>query len=206
MILALIPARAGSKEIPNKNLKKVGGIMLWQRSVNAAQSAKLLDKIAVSTDSDFIIEKCKAQKINFIKRPRRLATDHARMGDVVWHAFKKYRPEIIVLLQPTSPFRDGKLIDRCIRLFIKNKCDALATGFYARLCPYALNNKQRQQIKKRFYDDGNIYIFSKSTVLKRSKFGNKNTCCESSKKESIEIDSLNDLKFAQEIGRLENQK
>lgn len=206
MILALIPARSGSKGIKNKNLKKVGGIPLYQRAINAAKQATKVDKVVVSSDSKTILKRCKVQKIEVLKRPKKLANDKTKMGEVVLHAYKYYKPKVIVLLQPTSPFRDGRLIDRCIKIFSASKYDALATGFYAQLCPFAKNNKQRQQFKKHFYDDGNIYIFSKETILAKSKFGKRNCKVEIDKKQNIEIDAENDLKFAQVLAKYENKK
>lgn len=206
MILALIPARAGSKGIKNKNICKVGRIPLFQRAINAAKTSKKINKIVVSSDSKKILKKCRRQKIECINRPFHLAKDDTPMGDVVLHAYRLYKPQAMVLLQPTSPFRCGKLIDKCIKIFQSKKYDALATGYYAQTCPFETNNKQRQQLKQLFYDDGNIYIFSKKVILKKTKFGNKNCKVVISKMENIEIDTDQDLKFANEIAKCEAKK
>jgi len=206
MILALIPAREGSKGILNKNLQKVAGVSLFQRAINAAKESKKIDKIVVSTDSKKILARCKQQQVEFICRPKHLATDKSPMGNVVSHAYKIYKPQFVVLLQPSSPFRTGKLIDQCIKKFLSHKYDTLATGYYAQLCPFEENNKRRQQLKKNFYDDGNIYILGKKAIFLKSKFGKKNVKYVLSKKQNVEIDTQEDLKFAQEIAKNESKK
>lgn len=108
--LIIIPARKGSKGLPNKNLKILNGKPLIQYTLEFAQKiAKEDDIICVSTDSSQVIELCSLLGINVdFKRPDNLATDKASMNDVLLHALDFYNNvsfEKILLLQPTSPFR-----------------------------------------------------------------------------------------------------
>lgn len=109
--LILIPAREGSKGLPKKNIKNFDGKPLIQHSIEFAQRiAKEQDIICVSTDSDEIIELCKGMKIDIgFKRPSHLSSDRASMNDVILHTLEFYHSgsfENILLLQPTTPFRD----------------------------------------------------------------------------------------------------
>lgn len=109
--LILIPARKGSKGLPKKNIRILNSKPLIQHSIEFAQRiAEKQDIICVSTDSDEIIELCKAMKIEVgFKRPSHLCSDIASMNDVILHAIDYYHQasfKTILLLQPTTPFRD----------------------------------------------------------------------------------------------------
>ena len=115
-VLAIIPARSGSKGIINKNLKNFCGTPLIGHTINQAKSSKFIDKIFVSTDSEDI----KKVAISFgaevpFLRPRELATDSASSVDVILHAIDKLNYNIFILLQPTSPLRLGTDIDNCLK-------------------------------------------------------------------------------------------
>lgn len=121
--LALIPARGGSKAIPGKNLKPLGGKPLIAWSYESAKASGLFDRILLSTDDPAIAEAGK--KIGFevpFLRPAEFATDAAPMLPVIKHALAElakggFVPDTIALLQPTSPFRgDGLLAEACRRI------------------------------------------------------------------------------------------
>lgn len=115
--LAVIPARAGSKGIPNKNIHRVGGVSLLELAVRAGQQSELIDRLLVSTDSpeyERIALEAGAESLGL--RPQALAGDRTTTFEVI-AALLEQLPECsqVVLLQPTSPLRDGQLIDRTIR-------------------------------------------------------------------------------------------
>lgn len=111
-ILYLIPARKGSKGLPGKNIKLLGGKPLIEYSIDfALNNLKIDDELCISTNDEAVIEiaKCKGMSIPFI-RPEELATDNASSYDVIIHAINHYEKlnqtfEAVLLLQPTSPFR-----------------------------------------------------------------------------------------------------
>lgn len=105
-VLAVIPARGGSKRVPRKNIKDFRGkpLILW--TIEAAQQCKFIDTLVVSTE-DAEIKSIAEQYCSVIDRPPELATDTATNEDVLRHALVANPADIVVLLQPTSPLRNG---------------------------------------------------------------------------------------------------
>lgn len=167
-ILGVIPARGGSKGIKRKNLRSICGKPLVYWSIAAAKDSKLLDRFVVSTEDEEIKNTASHFNAEVLDRPQHLASDSATTVSLLQHIVKNdIKADIIVLLQPTSPIRDGALIDRCIRGFLDNKGDVAATGFNTLQYEWGTNqNVPRQKLKGWFYDDGNVYVF-KSSLLKR---------------------------------------
>ena len=118
-VLALIPARGGSKGLPGKNILPVGGRPLLAWSVDAARAARSVDRVVLSSDDDAIMAAARACgcEVPFV-RPAALASDNATTIDVVMHALDALPDyDVIVLLQPTSPLRTAADIDAaCERL------------------------------------------------------------------------------------------
>lgn len=124
--LVIIPARGGSKGIPNKNIKLLNNKPLIQYSIDVANSLQIEKTICVSTDSDKIKSTVQAlgTTVPFI-RPEHLATDTASSQDVLLHAITHYETQgktfdAVLLLQPTSPFRTTEQVENAISLFNKN--------------------------------------------------------------------------------------
>ena len=122
-ILAIIPARSGSKRIPNKNKKLLGGIPLISWTINAALKSEVFSEVFVSTDSEAIAEIARKWGLNVPSlRPTYLSTDNALSNDVISYSIDLFKNlgrefEAIVLLQPTSPFRTVQTIKRGVKLF-----------------------------------------------------------------------------------------
>ena len=119
-VIAIIPARAGSKGVLNKNIKSLNGKPLISYTIEEAKKSKFIDKLIVSTDSKEIADISLSQgaSVPFI-RPSELSTDSSLTFDVIKHTmnFLKDKDEhydIIVLLQPTTPFRKVESIDKAI--------------------------------------------------------------------------------------------
>jgi CMP-N,N'-diacetyllegionaminic acid synthase len=123
-VVALIPARGGSKGVPRKNLAVVGGKPLIAWTVEAAQRAQELSRVVVSTDDDEIAA---AAGVETLWRPAELARDATPMLDVVRHAIDQLRPEIVVLLQPTSPLRRPEHIDAAVRFLHESDADSVVS-------------------------------------------------------------------------------
>ena len=123
-ILGLIPARGGSKGIPRKNLAPVGGRPLLAWTVEAALAARELTDVVVSTDDDEIAG---AAGVDVLRRPPELAADDTPMLDVVRHAVSERSPEVVVLLQPTSPLRRAEHVDACVRLLLESGADSVVS-------------------------------------------------------------------------------
>ena len=125
--LAIIPARGGSKRLPNKNILSLNGKPLIAYSIKAALNSKYIDKVVVSSDSKKILKIAKKYKSDTIKRPKKLATDTATTFDALKHTIKKLKKQYdyIVLLQSTSPLRTSKDIDKAIKKLIKVKAKSI---------------------------------------------------------------------------------
>jgi CMP-N-acetylneuraminic acid synthetase len=197
-ILGLIPARGGSKGIPGKNIKSLGGKPLLQYTFESAKNSKLLSKVILSSDDPKII--AVAEEIGLevpFRRPTVLAADDTPTLDVVKHALNYFAQkgqnfDAVCLLQVTSPFRRNGLIDAAIEQFSKGKFDSLISvrEVPAEFNPHWIfeqNNGQlaiatgekeiisrRQDLPKAYHRDGAIYI-TKTEVLQKqnSLYGNK---------------------------------
>jgi len=126
-VLALIPARGGSKGIPRKNIKDLGGHPLIAYSIAAGLSSKLVTRTIVTTDDEEIAQKAKeyGAEVPFL-RPEEYAQDDTRDLPVFQHVLswlkehEDYQPEVVVQLRPTSPFRSPTLVDETIKILLNN--------------------------------------------------------------------------------------
>ena len=217
-VLGIITARGGSKGIPKKNLRKISGIPLIEYTIRTAQKSQKITRLVVSSDSQEIINLAKKLKVEVpFKRPVKYSRDSTPSFDVINHAlqfFKKtenYSPDIIIILQPTSPLRDPLNIDKSIDLLIKTKSSSVLGVFPMKqnpflsflidnnnfLVPYKKDFKkyfQRQKFPSFYYPTGSLYTFWRKTFLKYGNFyGNKIKPLVVSKEESIDVDDPFDL-------------
>jgi len=123
-VLGLIPARGGSKGVPRKNLAQVAGKPLLAWTVEAARAASELTRVVVSTDDDEIAAEA---GVEVLRRPAELAADDTPMLDVVRNAVAELSPDIVVLLQPTSPLRRAEHVDAAVRLLLESGADAVVS-------------------------------------------------------------------------------
>ena len=123
-VLGLIPARGGSKGISRKNLVQVGGKPLLAWTVETARAATELTRVVLSTDDDEIAA---TAGVEVLRRPAELAADETPMLDVVRHAVAELSPEVVVLLQPTSPLRRAEHVDAAVRLLLESGADAVVS-------------------------------------------------------------------------------
>ena len=128
IIFSIIPARGGSKSIPNKNMSLLAGRPLIYYSIKKSINCKFFDKIIVTSDSNKILNYSKKFKgIDTIKRPKKYSKDKSPTIDSIFHAIKKIRikynilPDIIFIIEPTSPFRTKKTLVRSLNLLKTHK-------------------------------------------------------------------------------------
>ena len=200
MIFGVIPARGGSKGIPQKNVRQVCGKPLIAWTIEAAQQSVLLDRWVVSTEDPEIARISRRYGAEILNRPPQLATDTTPTLHVLKHALNHVSADIVVLLQPTSPIRSSGLIDRCIRLFQDTQADSLATGFMCKYQEYALDNNLRRQDRAGFfYDDGNVYVLRASMVSAGEQFGEKIERVLLDREQNIEVDDFFELWLAEKV-------
>ncbi|HNT23100.1 MAG TPA: acylneuraminate cytidylyltransferase family protein [Anaerolineales bacterium] len=163
--LAIIPARGGSKGIPNKNIAFVGGRPLIAWTIQAARSVSEIERVIVSTDSPAIAQVAQQYEaeVPFL-RPAELARDETPSIDVVIHLVNElekadgYRPDYILLLQPTSPLRSAEDIRSALRLAQEKNALSVVS-----VCPAGQNPYWMKTISK----DGLMHPFLQTTSTRR---------------------------------------
>src|SRR6185437_3473837 len=132
--LALVPARGGSKSVPLKNIKPLGGRPLIEYVVSAVAASEVVDRICVTTDDERIaaVARSAGAEIPFL-RPRELATDTSSTLDAIEHALtwldehEEYRPDLVLLVQPTEPFVRADEIRGALELLLQRDADSAIT-------------------------------------------------------------------------------
>lgn len=221
-ILALIPARGGSKGIPRKNIIIIGKKPLIAYSIEVANNSRLIDKIIVSTDDMSIAKIAKeyGAEVPFI-RPAELAQDNTPTYPVIIHALdwlkkhEAYIPDLIVLLEPTFPIRTSAEIDQAIQIIasdeeadsLRGVCEPFQNPFKM----WILNGKYlepliksedntfempRQKLKTVYWQNGHIFISKYKTLREKGSIhGEKILPFILSKDRFIDIDTKEDLEL-----------
>ena len=180
-IVAIIPARGGSKGIPNKNIIDFAGKPLIAWTIEQAKSSKLVSEIYVSSDSQEILTVASNYGGKSILRPHEISGDMSSSESAILHALDQMNsePDLIVFLQATSPLRKMDDIDNAINKLIKENSDSLLSltetqefmwedskGEFKPLT-YDLNSRcGHRYLKKLYYENGSIYVF-KPEILKQ---------------------------------------
>ena len=222
-ILALIPARGGSKGVPGKNLKRLFGKPLIAWTIEEAKKSRYIDKIVVSTDYEAIANVAvKYGAAVPFKRPRKLASDNAKMIDVMSHCIRFFQNigdtyDIIILLQPTSPLRSVYDIDKAVEFFIEKAAKAVVGVVECEYSPWLTNilpkdlnmnnflkkniiNKNRQELKAYYRVNGVIYLSDIDFIInKRDWYGPKTFAYIMKRENSVDIDDLFDFMLAEFI-------
>lgn len=221
--LIIIPARGGSKGVPGKNIKLLNGVPLIHYTLDAAREIFEDRYICVSTD-DEEIKKCveaKGVTVPFL-RPSELASDTAGTYDVLMHALQYYEnqnyyPDVIIILQPTSPMRKANHIKEAVKLY-NNEIDMIVSVKETKSNPYYVlfeedgdgflrkskqaNFVRRQDCPKVWEFNGAIYVINVNS-LKRSQISDFSKVVKYQMDElsSHDIDSILDWKIAELIAR-----
>lgn len=139
-VIAMTPARGGSKSVPYKNLHPLGGRPLLAWPIETAKQTAAIDRTIVSTDDDRIAAAAVELGAEVYRRPLELATDTAVVADAIRDLWSRLRAEgetatILVLLEATSPFRSAAVIEKCLRRMIDENLDSIATFHEAEINP-----------------------------------------------------------------------
>lgn len=221
-ILAVIGARCGSKGIPGKNIIELCGKPLLAWSIDAAKKSDVIDKLIVSTDDRNIagIARRYGAEIPFM-RPAKLASEKSSQVDMVNHALQwlwknqNYKPNYILLLQPTSPLRTGEDISNAVELAKKQDCDAVISVCKVKNHPFVARTidpdgtiknmwtdrprrLQRQELPDVYSENGAIYLVKLEAFMREQDFMPKKSVAYIMPAErSVDIDEPLDLKFAE---------
>lgn len=221
-ILALIPARGGSKGVPRKNIREVGGKPLLHYTLEFALESGMFDTVCVSSDDKDIIRisnefnRHNGDLAPFV-RPDNLAYDKSPTLPVIKHALSFYSKErlkefdSVALLQPTVPFRSKELMRRCIEKFVSENLSAVIS---MRQVPHHFNPHwifeensdglakvvtgenepitRRQDLSKAYYRDGSVYLTKVESILNGSLYGDKTGLVENEDSPYFNIDTMDD--------------
>lgn len=197
--LGVIPARGGSKGVPHKNIRLVGGKPLLVWTIEAAQQSKRLTRWVVSTDDEEIAAVARAHGAEVLDRPRELATDEASTVTVLQHTLERIPADTLVVVQPTSPIRRPGLIDACIEKFLAENAESLGTVHKDHSYEYGQDMPRRQEIRPRLVDNGNVYVLRADLVRAGRWLGDRLAVLETTREEGVEIDDEFDLWLAEQI-------
>ncbi|KJZ15972.1 CMP-N-acetlyneuraminic acid synthetase [Marinomonas sp. S3726] len=216
-VLALIPARGGSKRLPGKNIRNLVDKPLINWTIHAALGCEYVDNVIVSTDDESIAKvalECGAMVPEL--RPIQLSSDTASSEDVIRYAIDEYvtTESVIILLQPTSPLRSSKNIQEAIELFIEKKADSVISVTPCEHSPLWSNKlpksgslegflskdvlKRSQELGDFYRLNGALYIFDIVSFIKYGVSYRENTFAYIMNNEiSIDIDTMYDFDLAE---------
>lgn len=215
MIVAIIPARGGSKAIPKKNIIPFLGKPLIEYTIHQSISTSAIDKTYVSTDDKQIKHVSQESGASVIDRPEELARDTSSTEEALLHALEimSESPKVIVLLQCTSPLRRIKDIQRTVQLITHGGYDSALScsedhSFYWKYDDNSAEpinydpaqRKRRQELENWYQENGSIYA-TKREILKNqeSRLGGKIGIHEMPKEMSFEIDTPDDYRIVEAI-------
>lgn len=216
-VLALIPARGGSKGLPRKNILPMSGKPLIAWTIEAAQNSRYIDHVHVSSEDREIIQTVETLGLDVpFPRPTEMATDHSNIQETIEHTIEQFSGyDIMIMLQPTSPLRDEENIDEALELFCNSEADSCVSVYTPEKSPYwqfTLNeegslhplfdqeyyNKQRQELPVCYALNGAIYISRIETYLKnKSFFSGRVIPYFMNRERSVDIDTQVDFLLAE---------
>lgn len=220
-ILAIIPARSGSKGLKNKNIKKINGKPMISYTIEAAVKSGIFSNIIVSTDSHKYAEIAKndGAEVPFI-RPKKLGTDESTTTEVILHAISEMeksndeRYDYFMLLQPTSPLRTAENIKKAYSLLKEKNANAVVSVCETDHNPLWSNtldeslsldnfidkkkDQRRQELPTYYRLNGAIYLAKVNYYKKYNNFyTNKSFAYIMNKRESIDVDDIIDFRLAE---------
>lgn len=217
-VLAIIPARSGSKGVPQKNVKLLGGKPLISWTIEAAQGSQYVDEYLVTSDDERILGIAREAGATTLVRPHHLATDSSLASQVILHSLEKVPDyDVIIYLQPTSPFRTSNDIDHALEMLVNQKgtanCGVVSVveadsipehmyrrgsdGFLIKLLPVL--EQRRQDVPVTYLLNGAIYCsFKDALVAADGQFGRLLLQpLIMDKKGSLDIDDPSDFEIAE---------
>lgn len=222
-VLGIVPARGGSKRIPNKNLYPLGGIPLICYCLRTAKKCPSIDRLVVSTEDESIAEVAKKECVDVIKRPIELAQDNTPTLPVIKHVISEldkqgFYADIILTIQPTYPFITVDNIEKAIKAFSeRDDIDSVTTvkkapfhyhpynarkinedGTISFMFPEEKKRCPNSQSAPPIYFFGNLYASKRTTIFEKdSLYGDKSFPIEIDAIEGFDIDDMLDMEIAE---------
>jgi len=218
-MIAIIPARGGSKGLPGKNIKDLCGMPMIAYTIKAALNSKHITDVIISTDSKEIEGVAlKFGAKSFFLRPEYLATDNAKAIDNYLYTINRLNDEFeynvknFIVLQPTSPLRTSEDIDGAIELFNHKKADSVVSytaehhpvewhkyitedGKFENIFNEALLNRQDYQISH--FPNGAIFVFDYELIKRKQYYSDNSYAHVMPRSRSIDVDTLEDFEYVE---------
>lgn len=213
-ILAVIPARGGSKGIRRKNIRLMNNKPLIYYVINTAQKSSYITDILVTSDNEEILNIVKRYKVKARKRPRYLAEDQVTLDPVIndaytWYKKKYSEVDYVITIQPTSPLLSKETLDRAIKYAISNEYDTVLSVVDDThlvwkktengIMPDYVQRLNRQWLPKKYKETGAFLITKSKFISEKSRFGNKISVYEMPEEESVDIDTKLDWYIAEKL-------
>lgn len=214
-ILAVIPARAGSKGIPNKNIRIIGSKPLIYYSIHNAINSKYITDVIVTTDSEQVRIIANQMGVKSISRKKELCGDEVTLDSVIYDAIPKDKKwDYIITMQPTSPTLKVNTLDRAIEYAIANELDTLISAINmphlswgekdGKKVPNYKERLNRQYLPPCYMETGAFVISKANVVTETTRIGNKVDVFELPEEEAQDVDNFNDLQSVSSA--LDNKK
>ncbi|EEL62335.1 UDP-2,4-diacetamido-2,4,6-trideoxy-beta-L-altropyranose hydrolase [Bacillus thuringiensis] len=214
-VVAIIPARGGSKGIPRKNIRLLNGKPLISYAIEVAKKSNLIDKVVVSTDDIEIGNIAKKYGAEVIMRPDHISSDEVPLDPVIHYTVEKIEEEldesydIVVTVQPTSPLLSIFTLENVIQKIIKENYDTVLTGLDDRHLSWKLEQdkfvpnfkerKNRQYLPSEFRESGAVFATKRKCITPNNRMGENITIYVVGSEESIDIDSYTDWWVAEKL-------
>ena len=214
-ILAIIPARAGSRGIPNNNIRIINGHPLIYYAIRNALNSQYITDVIVSTDSHDVKIIATQMGVKVHWRDARLCADNVTLDAVIYDAIPKDQAwDYIVTMQPTSPTLQVRTLDNAIRYAIDNNTDTLISAINAphlswgekdgKKVPNYKERLNRQYLPPCYMETGAFVISKRDVVTEKTRIGDKVDVFEVSEDEAVDVDTFEDLRTVASL--LEKQK
>lgn len=226
-MIAIIPARGGSKGLPGKNIKLLDGKPMIAYTIEAALGAKRIDEVFISTDDPDIYEIAVGYgaKASFL-RPAELATDTALAVDNYIYTVERlirefgYRIDTFVVLLPTSPLRTSEDIDAAIKLFEAKDADSVVSytrevhplfwhkflnedGTFENIFDETIQN--RQELRPSYYPNGAIFVFRYNLIKQKKYYTDRSFAYVMPRFRSVDVDTIEDFEYVEFLMRKEEK-
>jgi CMP-N,N'-diacetyllegionaminic acid synthase len=216
-ILAIIPARGGSKGVPRKNIRLLAGKPLIAWTLDEAKKSKYIDRLILSTEDEEIIKVASEYGCEVLKRPVELAQDDTPGIEPVIHAINTLKEDYdyVILLQPTSPLRSVNNIDGCIEQCISRGAPACVSVIEVQQSPYWMYHldddmklksfvqnseaiNRRQDLPKVYVLNGAVYVAKSVFIMEHKSFLTEETAGYiMSRENSVDIDTELDFAYCE---------
>ncbi|TXN31296.1 acylneuraminate cytidylyltransferase [Lacisediminihabitans profunda] len=217
-VVAIIPARGGSKGVPAKNLARVGGVSLIVRAVSAARASRLIDRVVVSTDDPSIAAAARSAGATIVNRPPTLSTDLATSESALLHVLEQQggTPDIVVFIQATSPFINTAELDEAIERVRSGVEDVVFSAAETHAFLWRITDagavgvnhepavrQRRQDREPQFRETGAFYVLRAAGFVRAGhRFFGRLGVTIVDERTAIEIDTVDELEMANALAPL----